>query len=149
MSVAKNNESKQQVTLQIMECEPFLPSSRVNCIHKSKEHLQLQSTVCTLSLSIPQITHGLTCTSMISIYYSFVNAQPQSTHNYTCDWNQLSLLFPTRTYQYAGNFLLLRHGSSFNTGPQVNHNTKSTMPNIYNLYKNSTSPYQPPQDENR
>lgn len=27
--------------------------------------------------------------------------------------------------------------------------TKSTMPNIYNLYKNSTSPYWPPQDENR
>lgn len=29
---SKNNESKQQVTLQIMECEPFLPLSRVNWV---------------------------------------------------------------------------------------------------------------------
>lgn len=29
---SKNNESKQQVTLQIMECEPFVPLSRVNWV---------------------------------------------------------------------------------------------------------------------
>lgn len=49
LSVAKkSNESKQQVTLQIMECEPFLPLSRVNWVTTKGTLLQLQSKVCTL-----------------------------------------------------------------------------------------------------
>ena len=72
----------------------------------------------------------------IHFYYSFVNAPNlKSTHNYTCDWNQLSLLFPTRTYQYAGNFLCLDMEAVLTLALMKPQCTKSTMPNIYNLYK--------------
>lgn len=134
-----------------MECEPFLPSSRVNCITTKGTLLQLQSTVCTLSqYSTDNTWFNMQYPWDIHFYYSFVNAPNlKSTHNYTCDWNQLSLLFPTRTYQYAGNFLCLDMEAVLTLALMKPQCTKSTMPNIYNLYKNSTSPYQPPQDENR
>lgn len=68
--------------------------------------------------------------------------------NYTPDWNQLSLLFPTSTNQYVGSFLCLDMEAVLTLALLKPQCTKSTMPNMYNSCKNSTSPYWPPQDEN-
>lgn len=110
---SKNNESKQQVTLQIMECEPFLPlSEEIGSQLCLETTLELWSRVCTQRHSI--------C------------VQPQD----VCLCHSLagapSLTVPTKTTLMTGahypatprlhtpicrQFSLLRHGSSFNTGP--------------------------------
>lgn len=135
-----------------MECEPFLPLSRVNWVTTKGTLLKLQSKVCTLRMSIPQIlvvhmqylwdTH---------FYYSLVSALNLKVSTITTPviWNQLSLLLPTRTNQYVGSFLCLDMEAVLTLALVKPQCTKSTMPNIYNQYKNSTSPYWPPQDENR
>ena len=96
------------------------------------------NSVCTASeYSIDNTWFNMQYPWDIHFYYSFVSAPNlRSTHNYTCDWNQLSLLFPTRTYQYAGSFLCLDMEAVLTLALVKPQCTKSTMPNICNLYKN-------------
>lgn len=135
--------SKQQVTLQIMECEPFLPLSRVNWVTTlSRDTSAAGAWVCT-EVQPPIDTHGPTC----NIHENRVLLQLQ-TLKYPYElhlWLEPILPFiPHQDKPIWRQFSLLTHGSSLTLAPVKPQCTKSTMPNIYNLYKNSTSPYWPP-----
>ena len=113
-----------------MEREPFLPLSRVNWVTTKGTLLQLWSTACTLTLSVPHITHSLTCNvrGASTSTTAWERSKPTSTHNYTCDWDQSALLFSTSTNQYIGSFLCLDMEAVITLALVKPQCTKSTMP---------------------
>lgn len=137
-----------------MECEPFLPLSRVNWVTTKGTLLQLQSKVCTLRLNIPQI-HTWFKKSYprdIHFYHSLVSAPNLKVPTITTPVTGTNYPFyspPGQTNMQAVFFVCLDTEAVLTLALVKPQCTKSTMPNIYNLYKNSTSPYWPPQDENR
>lgn len=140
---SKNNESKQQVTLQIMECEPFLPlSEEIGSQLCLRDDSGAVVRVCTQRHTV------LACIHRMFVSQPRRCSKPYSAHkDYTHDWNPLSCLLPASTHQYVGSFLCLDMEAVLTWALLKPQCTKSTMPNMCNSCKNST-PHIGHQDEN-
>lgn len=109
--------------------------TRVNWVTTlSRDNFWSCGQVCTQTHTI------LACIHRVFVSQPHKCSRPYSTHkDYTHDWNPLSRLFPASTHQYVGSFLCLDMEAVLTLALLKPQCTKSTMPNMCNSCKNSTS----------